>query len=227
MNICINIYGKQIDLSNTKNMIDNYIVDNKNNFHILYTGWNNEENIFENIFENSYIKRYNIDQNILEDLLKKYEGYKSDPTNGHKSFTHILLGLYIKNKSKETIKLFCDEKNIKFDFIITLRTDTKLSSPIFNDYNKIIDDLDKIFISKESYLDYNIYNNGGYSDFIVISNYNNMVNILDQLNNIDKCIFDENKFFHPETAFYKYLNSLKVNIKRLNFISCRSDQCHF
>jgi hypothetical protein len=213
MNICINIYGQQRNLNNTINTI-NQIINEDHKFTILYTGWNNEETQFEKIFPTSYVRRIDKDNNIINKYLQKYSDIKSDITNKHKSIEHIIIGFYIKNQSIKTINQYLElNPGLKFDLIITIRTDTLIYNNKKINYNEI-NDLSKVYICKE--IDFNIYNMNACNDVLVISNYEIMLKILDQINYLDKVTINNNQF-HPETCFYKYLNNVSnFDLVRIN-----------
>ena len=213
MNICINIYGQQRNLDNTIKTI-NQIIDNTNKFTILYTGWNHEEMLFEKYFPNSYVNRIEKNNKIIEEYKDKYNFIKIDQTNKHKSLEHIITGFFIKSKSINTINNYMKTNNIIFDLIITIRTDTIIYYNTKVNFNEV-SSLSKVYICKER--DFNHYKQGACNDVFVMSNYNNMVKILNQIEYLDKVTLNDNITFHPETSFYKYLNVVnKFNIFRLN-----------
>ena len=224
MNICINFYGQQRDLQNCIEMLKNNILNKENNFYILYTGWEDEEQIIENLLEPCFIRRISFDKILFNDYLKKYSNIEVDPLNPYKTLEHVIRGLYIKQQSINTINEFVEKNNINFDIIITLRTDTKLSHSLFIDYYYIKQlGFQNIYVSRESNFDYNVYNIGATSDFIFISNYENSLKILNQLDNLEDCLIDNTNYFHPETSFCKFLRHNKFNIVRFSVVSCRSD----
>lgn len=225
MKICINIFGSQRDVNNTVDLVNNYIIENENEYYILYTGWENEPQIYETLFENIYIKRFALDKQAIKEYCHKYSQYKvHDGYVPPKTLEYILEGLYIKQKSMVTIQSFMIDNNIQFDLIITVRSDTKLTDKLSNYYSEIIQHgLDKIYIANGP--NWNIFNKGAASDLICISNYENTIKMLDQIRNFDKCIAEEtNNTFHPETSYYRYLRWCNDSVIRLNFEAPRSYQ---
>ena len=158
MKICINIYGSQRDVNNTLDLVNNYIIDNNNEFYILYTGWDNEPKIYESMFQEIYVKRIKFDNEIINNYHNKYSEYKViESYIPPKTLKYVLEGLYIKQKSIETIQSFILEKNINFDLIITVRSDTKITDKLENFYSTITENgLDKIYISNG--YDYDVLN---------------------------------------------------------------------
>ena len=187
MNICINIFGQQKLIETLKSTLEKNIIDSHNTFHLLYTGWKDEEPIFENLFPESYVVRINKNQELIDIYSEKYKNIFLDNTNSYKNINHLINGFYIKNKSIETIEKYMLEKNINFDLIITMRTYTN----IFYNYKLNYDimksiGLEKVFVPKGR--DFNIYKTGSCCDTIVIANKSNTMKILEQINYIDKSI---------------------------------------
>ncbi len=218
MNICINVFGKQHLIETLKKTLNENIIDSENKFHILYTGWDDEEPIFENMFPNSYVIRINKNQELIKNYLNKYENITIDATNPYKSLEHVLYGLYIKKKSTETIEKYMLEKNINFDLIVTIRTYSIIFYNYKLEYDKIKSiGLDKVFIPKGRSFD--IYNVGSCTDTITIANVKNTFNIFNQIDYIDKTIIPNTNFIHPETSYYLYLKYLGLELFELNFIA--------
>jgi hypothetical protein len=227
MNICINFYGQQRDMSNCINMLSNNLLDNKNKFYILYTGWKNEEPLFEKMINPCFVRRITADKDKIDNYLKKYSNIQLDATNvaNSKIFENIIYGFYIKNESINTINECINKFAIHFDLFLTLRIDTKILTPLFNEYEYIKQKgFQNVYVSKKDRLDWDIYKVGAISDFICISNYENTVKILNQLDNLQHCLIGNTSMFHPETSFCKYLNYNNFNIERLGFLAYRSDQ---
>lgn len=216
MKICINYYGKPDRLNITKEMFDYYIKDEINEFYILYSTWNTKNiDSFKVIFPNAYIKTFDI-PSILE--VEEYNNnFKMDSTNNHKSIQHYIMGLYIKNKSSETILEYEKNNNIEFDFIITLRCGIYFNKEkISSFYNIILNKNNCVYLAIEP--SFNIYNMGSCPDVISISNKNITLKILSQIYNIKNIIIN-NEFIHPETSFYLYLKFLDLEITQLNFMA--------
>jgi hypothetical protein len=215
MNICINIYGQQRDLNRTLKVVEQ-IKDNINNFIILYTGWEHETLKFNEYFPDAYIRRITKNDDLIKEYINKYSFIQIDCTNIHKSIEHIITGFYIKNESFKTIEDYLKiNNNKKFDIIITIRTDTIIFDNKKVDFEFIKNNtLDKVYVCKEHNFD--IYNQGACNDVFVLSNHNNMIKILDQLNYLDKVLLNDNVTFHPETSFYKYLTYCNFDICRLD-----------
>ena len=233
MNICINFYGQQRDMNNVIDMLKNYIRDRErerddNKFYILYTGWENEEPLFETLITDCYVKRVAVNKEKIEYYVNKYSDIELDITNviNNKNIEHIMYGFYIKQQSINTINEFMEKNNIQFDLIVTLRIDTKIiEETLFSNYEYIQKcGFHNVYVSKESMYDWNILNVGAISDFMSVSNYENTVKILNQLDNLEhSAIYYDNKLlFHPESSFCKYLRYNNFNILRLNCVTCRS-----
>ena len=215
MNIAINYYGQLRDITRMIEMYNNFIKDDNINYHILWTTWTLEnKEPFKIFFPNSYI-------NSVEELgFNEYNtiinNFCMDKTNPNKTFEHYAKGLYIKNKSIETINNYEIENDISFDFIITIRTDIFIYdnhlSIFYKEIKKILTD-DVIFIANEP--KYNIYNQGGEPDCIFISNKVATKKMLNQINNLSNCTLNESNILHPETAFGKNIisnNLIKYNL---------------
>lgn len=197
----------------------NTIKDDTNEFYIMYSTWNSESTQeFIKYFPNVYIRQYDVpDIDKIYELKNVLDNYRIDPTNSHngKNLKHYLMGLYIKKASKETIESFEKDNNIKFDIIISLRTDTN----IFNGnlklyYNRIITS-DAIFVANEPRFD--IYSNGSAPDVIMIAKSDNLKKALCHLDVIKKTNVCDTNFFHPETSFLKSLKALDFEVINLNF----------
>lgn len=214
MNICLNYYGQPRILNSTKSNYDNFNAD-KHNLHILYTTWNTESiDEFRLLFPHAYIKQIekpNIDK--FKDYLTKYS---MDPSNPNKTILHYLYGLYIKQKSQETIK----EYPVKFDVILTLRTDCQIrGGPISKFFNNIQPNC--IYVANSP--GYDIYHTGSIPDMLCIATPETMMTILNQLDLFYKCCVNETNFLHPETSFYNYNVLCGIHIIRLLFEAFRWD----
>lgn len=216
MNICLNYFGLPRNLENTKHIFNECIhtVDNNINYYILYTTWENE-NIdgFKEIFPNSHI-------NFIEKPdLQKYDylinNYTLDPVNSYKSIEHYVLGLYVKKMSYTTIDNFENNNNIKFDFIITLRTDTYLNKHLSNFYGIINTNLNNtVYVANEP--DFSVYNQPSLPIVIFISDKETSKKILEELDIEVNCNIKDTNFFHPESSFYNAIVFSKINIIKLN-----------
>ena len=139
-----------------------------------------------------------------------------DPTNPLKSVEHYIKGLYVKQQSYNTIENYEKLNNIKFDFIITLRTDIYLDKHLFEYYEKIMNNLyNTVYVANSP--KFNIYNNPSLPDVICIANKEITKKIVDQLSNLSYCVVNNSNLFHPETSFYNALEHLNLNILKLEF----------
>jgi hypothetical protein len=222
MNICINYYGQLRDNSITTETHKKYIDDKNNNIYVLYTTWDTENVIpFKEYFTDSYIRQINI-PNLNDEYNEMINKYKMDPSNPYKSFTHYLLGLYIKKESYNTINAFEEENNIKFDIIISMRTSVYINNNVSNYYNTILDNYNNehgiVFVANEPCFD--IYNQGASPDvFYITTNKSVMKNILSQIDILDDCLVTNTNYFHPETSFYKSLIYFQLKIVTLNLFA--------
>jgi hypothetical protein len=143
------------------------------------------------------------------------QNYEMDPTNACvKNVEHYIKGLYVKQNSYNTIENYEKLNNIKFDFIITLRTDIYLDKHLFEYYEKIMNNLyNTVYVANSP--KFNIYNNPSLPDVICIANKEITKKIVDQLSNLSYCVVNNSNFFHPETSFYNALKHLDLNILEL------------
>jgi hypothetical protein len=219
MNICINYYGQIRDIEDCKYMFDNYIFETRNKYHILFTTWE-DENIkpFIEKFSESFIStNKQVDESAFDKgLLTKYTIDRTQRKD--KTLFHYLKGLYIRNKTIDTILMYEKNKNIKFDLIITLRIDTTISNALSDFYKNVMDK--NICVANEPR--FNIYDTGSYPDCLCFSNRDNMLNILDCLKDIEKCCVKDTNFFHPETTSYNIIINKKLDITYclFNSFSC-------
>jgi len=221
MNICLNYYGQLRNNSITTETYKKYIDDYNNNIYVLYTTWDTENvTPFKDYFTDSYIRQIDIPN--LDKYSEMINKYQMDPTNSYKSFTHFLLGLYIKKESYNTINAFEEEKNIKFDIIISMRTSVYINNNVSKYYNTILDNVNNehytVFVANEPC--FNVYNQGSFPDvFYITKNKSVMKNVLSQIDILDDCLVTNTNYFHPETAFYKSLIYFKLNIVKLNLFA--------
>ena len=216
MNICLNYYGQMRNNTITTDIFEKYINDTNNNIYVLYTTWSVEDiTLFKDYFKNSYIRQINIPD--LDEYSEIIDKYSMDGTNCHKSLQHYLLGLYIKKESYNTINSFEEEKNIKFDIIISMRTSICINNKISNYYSTILDNNDESTIFVANRPCFKIYNDESLPDVFYISkNKFVMKKVLSQIDILNHCLVTNTFFFHPETSFYKSLYYYNLNIVKLD-----------
>jgi hypothetical protein len=218
MNICLNYYGQVRNNNITTEIYEKYINDKNNNIYILYTTWDIEDiTLFKNYFKDSYIRQINIPK--LDEYSEIINNYKMDPTNPNKSIDHYLLGLYIKKESYDTIHSFEEEKSIKFDIIISIRTSIYINNKVSDYYTTILDNSndenDTIFVANRPC--FKNYDDESLPDvFYITKNKVVMKNVLSQIDILKDCLVTNTNFFHPETSFYKSLNHFNLNIVKLD-----------
>jgi hypothetical protein len=221
MNICINYYGQIRNNNITTEIYKNYIDDKNNNIYVLYTTWVDEDvSLFKDYFKDSYIRQVDIPN--LDDYSDIINKYKMDPTNPNKSITHYLMGLFIKKESYNTIDNFEEEKNIKFDIIISLRTSIYINNKISEYYDIILNnDYSKnntVFVANEPCFD--VYKDPSLPDvFYITKSKSVMKNVLSQIDILENCLINNTNYFHPETSFSKSLLYFNLNIVKLNLFS--------
>jgi len=213
MHIFINIYGQQRSLNNTLNMINNYISNSSDTFHILYTGWEHEEPNFEKEFPTAYINRIKKNEELIDIYLNSYNNIHLDHTNiaNGKNMRHIIYGYYIKSKTADTINDYIEKTSIEPNYIITMRTDTLLYTNINDIYNTLNEN--NVYVATEPILD--IYKVGSCPDSFITANKENTLKIVNQLYNLYHCVVSGTNFIHPETSFFAYLKYNKFTIVRL------------
>ena len=165
-------------------------------------------------FPFAFVRRIDKDENLINKYINEYSYIKIDNTNPYKSLEHIITGFYIKQASIKTINDFLSNVNINIDAIITIRTDTIIFENKKMNFDVIRENMLNVYICNE--IDFDVYNQGACTDVLVVSNYNNMIKILNQLNYLNKVLLPDNVSFHPETSFYKYLKINNFNIIRVN-----------
>jgi hypothetical protein len=211
--ICINYYGQVRNVNITRNTYNKFIKDN-NEYHIIFTTWNNENTKdFELLFPSSYIKK--IETPKMDDYSVYVNNIVVDKTNNHKNIEHIIYGLYIKKMSYDTIDEYENINNINFDFIISLRTDVYLNRNLNVFYGCIDNFLNNnvVFVAAEP--KFQAYNEPALPDVLCISNKVVMKKMLSQLDSLDKCLLANSNQFHPETSFLKYINFLDLKYYEL------------
>ncbi len=205
MNICVNFFGQPKFVNNAKYIYNNFIKDNSNNFHILYTTWEDENiEVFENDFPGAFIRKIKKpDESVFDkDLL---ENYKMDYSNAHKTMSRYLYGFYIKAQSKETVLEYERTHNIEFDVIVTVRIYTKLKNSISPYYERIKNDSENVYVASERL--FNIHNSPSYPDTFVASNRSIGLDILDCFDVLKESTIHNSKIFHPETSAYNIIKN--------------------
>jgi len=216
MKIGISYWGQLRDMSITSQTFNNLIKDPNNELYILYTTWDNENvTEFKKFFPKSFINKFKTPDLFPYSTL--INDYKLDGSNQHKSMTHYVLGLYIKSKSKDTIEQYEKANNIKFDIIVSLRTDTYLYdnhlSTFYNDIQKNEESI--VYTAKEPR--WAVYNEPALPDVIMMGKSSIVKRALLQINILDKCPLNNTKIFHPETSFRKCLDKMNFTILPVNF----------
>jgi|688.fasta_scaffold60659_2 hypothetical protein len=217
MKICINYFGQPRKLEVMDATFNTFLNDDENEIHILWTTWKSE-NIeeFLRIFPNSYINQ--IDEPDMNEYKNILYNYTLDHTNSRKNIIHYIKGLYVKYKASETIANYEQYNKLKFDIVITTRTETYINcAGKLNKYYQQIINNDSNSVYVASHPTFDIYNNGSYPDVMLISSSDTMKKALTQINVIDKCNVNGTNWFHPETASYKSLIILGINIIQLDF----------
>lgn len=215
MNICVNYWGQPRLMNIIEGVYKTQIDDNINNFHICYSTWKTEDiTKFKEIFPNSYVKQYDFpDLENYKEIIKKYEyhHYSND-------IARYIFGLFIRDKSINTINEYMNMKNIEFDFIITIRPDSNIYDGILNKYYSIIKENVNL-LHTATHPRYDVYNEGAVPDALLISNYNNMKKIL-KFPNFETIAVNGN-IVHPETATGKNIIHNKISVNYLNLSSFR------
>ena len=215
-NICINYFGQIRNIDVLKKTYSEFIYNHNYNYHILLTTWEDEKMIdkFKQIFPNSYVRKVILpDINIFQDIIKKYT---IDPTNSHKSIEHYLLGLYIKNETKNTILEYLDQININFDIVVTLRTYIYIfDNNISQFFEHINNEENKIYIACDP--KFNIYNQNAKPDVIFLSNQDVTLKAVNHFDCLEKTVVNNTNYFHPETSFGKNIIEKKIDIVELPF----------
>ncbi len=220
MKICINYYGQLRDINTTVNTYNNNIKDNKNEFYILYTTWENENtDSFVNAFPNAFINKIPLPN--LNNYKNIIDNFNLDPVNRKfKTIEHYIYSLYIKQYSLNTIDIFEKNNNIDIDIVINIRTDTYMfKNSIKHFYNLVDKNNNNVYCADEYKFD--VYNTGALPDAMCMSLRSTANKILNQLDMLEKCVVIENNkitnFFHPETTFYNHLRNNNLNIIILPF----------
>jgi len=215
MNIALSFCGLCREISHTKNIM-NFLTNNEHNYVILLTTWENVDTTeFSNYFPDSYIYKVEIPtENITKEWLKDY---RMDDTNPHKPVINYFYQLYIRNNSQNTINEYEIKENIKFDIIVTLRTDVELWENITKYFNFIKNDDNNIFVGNGP--NFNIYGTGSCQDVLFFSSKSIMFKILNYQYNFPEEIQPKKNIFHPETCQFNCFRNLQLNIQFLPFQS--------
>ena len=213
MHICINIFGQIRFIEHLLNTINISLIDNINTFHILYSTWTTTDiEGMKNLFPDCYIQQYDLpDINMYKHFI---DTYKLDISQyKHKTISHYILGYHIKKMSIDTILKYENEKNIKFDIILTMRTYTNLFNIPLQEYYKEIND-NIIYTANEPSFD--IYKLGAYPDSFTMAKRDSTLQILNVFDVLDKSTIDDTTF-HPESASYKIIINKGLKIIKLPF----------
>lgn len=223
INVCLNYYGQPRNTDITSNIYYNFIHIDHNKYklpfnvkyHIIYTTWKSEDiSNFKQLFPSSYIEQ--IDEPNMENYRYLIEKFKIDISNPNKTIDHYIKGFYVKQASFKTIEKYENDNNIKFDFIITIRTDIYINYYLPSYYEVINNNLDNtVYTANEP--KFAIYNSPALPDVICISNKKTMEKILNQLSILEHCTVNGSDYFHPETSFYNALKYYNLHINELNF----------
>jgi hypothetical protein len=212
--ICLNYYG-QVRNNNITRDTYNKFIQGDNEYHIIFTTWNNENTTdFERLFPNSYIKK--IETPNMDNYLEYSTNIVVDKTNPNKSIQHVIYGLYIKKMSYDTIEEYENINNIKFDFIISLRTDVYLNKNLNVFYDYIYNNLNDNVVFVATQPKWDVYKEGALPDVLCISNKVVMKKMLSQLDSLDKCLLANSTQFHPETSFCKYIKFMNLIWNKLD-----------
>lgn len=216
MNICLNYYGQPRNIELMKHTFDQHIQNSNITYHILYTTWDTEpiEEIKQK-FPNSFISQYPHPNNDMFTHL--IDRFIMDPGNQHKSLLHYLLGLYIKSMTIKTIEEYEKNTNIKFDFIISIRSDIYMNHNISDFYDFILDNINNnmIFVACDPKFD--SYSQYALPDVMFISDKSVCEKMLNQLYIIEHCAVKNTNWFHPESSFFNTIEYFQLDIKELPF----------
>lgn len=219
MNICLNFYGQPRNVQLTLNTFNNCINTSDVTFHILYTTWD-KENIdeFKQAFPNAFIRQYQHPD--LNNYTHITNNYIMDPTNQnlHRSIQNSVFGLYIKSMTEYTINDYEFFNNIKFDFIITARTDIYLNMNICCFYKYIIDSINdnSVYVAHEP--TFTIYpEQPSIPDAMFIANRVVTLKIIKQVHFLQHCVVKNTNYIHPESSFFNALSYLGLHIEKLNY----------
>lgn len=219
MNICINYWGQPRLLNVIQNIYDSQINDKINNFYICYTTWKNEDiTKFNKIFPNSYINQIDYPEiNNYKYIINhfKYDSYNPD-------IKHCILGLYVRERSLDTVSAYQEKLNIKFDFIITIRPDSEIREKKLFDYYSYIN-LNPEYIYLADRPRYDIHNKGAVPDALIISTLDSLKEIL-KFPDFNKVAVNGN-YIHPESTTGQMIRFSKIKCIFLDFYAFRFE--HF
>ena len=222
MKICFNFIGQPKNIYNLQEMYHSFLHDPNNECYIVYTTWKTENvTEFQTIFPNAYIHLIDIpneDTNIVfKNLITNYDLDYSNKING-RILKNTILGFYGRDYSRNTIIEYENMNHIKFDIVITLRPDIKLTQNISLLYNDIYNNNyinNTIFVGNDPC--WNIHNEGAYPDALSISKRDDMIYLLDYMNILHNCTLNNTNIFHPETTHFKIIQQKKLYISYLPF----------
>jgi len=218
MKICLNYYGQLRNINILKETFLKHLYSTEYTYDIVYTTWKNEDTqAFESFFPEAFVNK--IDEPNMEDYTNILNNYEIDIGNSRKTLEHYLKGLYVKQKSYNTVIKFEKENDILFDIIITIRTDAYLNKNLSQFYNYIFDisiqNSNVVFTGCEPC--FAVYNQKALPDTMVISINNTLKRTLYQLSILENCVVINTNFFHPESSFYNALIYQNLDIIELPF----------
>lgn len=229
MNICVNYWGQPRLLNVIEHIYNSQINDGLNNFHICYTTWK-DENVskFKELFKDSYINQIdkpNLELEKYKDIINKFTYHSYNP-----DIKHYMLGIYIREQSLKTVVEYQMQKNINFDFIITIRPDTIISEGVlYSYYSTIIKNMDYIYVCDRPR--YDIYNKGAIPDAVFISSLDTITKIIKSFSfekdndippDFDNVCVNGN-IIHPETVSGQLIRLSDIPIYFLNLHAFRSE----
>lgn len=205
MKICVNYYGLPRSVERALRTFRGAIETQGHEFHILYTTWTVEYiKPFEAAFPQAFIRKIRVPgETVFGDLLN----YELDWTNTQKGkrLRNYLLGSYAKQESKNTILEYETAHNIKFDIIVTLRTDTIIEDAHLADFygSVALERPIMYFASEPTFGD--IHKEGAVPDTLQFSGRDFHLKALDILCALPNCTLSGQRIFHGETSCYKQI----------------------
>lgn len=205
MKICINYYGLPRNVERALRTFRDAIEVGGHEFHIVYTTWTVEyTRAFETAFPQAFVRKIRVpDETVFGDLLS----YELDWTNTQKGkrLRSYLLGSYAKQESKNTILEYEKNHNIKFDIIVTLRTDTVIEGAHLADfYGSVELERPIMYFASEPTFD-EIHKEGAVPDALQFSGRDFHLKTLDILAILPNCTLKGQRVFHGETCCYKQI----------------------
>lgn len=216
MHICLNYYGQPRNIELMKNTFEHHIKNSDITYHLLYTTWDTEpvDEIVKH-FQNVFILQYpHPDNNIFTDLINRFS---MDPGNWHKTVLHYLLGLYIKSMSIKTIEEYEKNTNIKFDFIVSLRSDIYINRNFSIFYDLIAQNMNDKMVYVACDPKFDVYSQPALPDVMFMANKYVTYKMLDQLAIVEHCAVKNKNWFHPESSFFNAIEYLGFVINELPF----------